>query len=132
MNAKQRTLLTLDGIVNLILGILLLFFPAGLAAWLGLPETRSYVYAGILGAVLVGIGLALMLERYGASWGMRGLGLHGAIAINLCGGGAVLLQLMTVPLTLPVRGRVILWAVGILVVLIGLVEGAAEVWGKKG
>ena len=86
MNAKQRALLTLDGIVNLILGSLLLFFPAGLAAWLGLPETRSYFYASILGAVLVGIGLALMLERYGTSWEMRGLGLHGAIAINLCGG----------------------------------------------
>lgn len=131
MNAKQRALLTLDGIVNLILGSLLLFFPAGLAAWLGLPETRSYFYASILGAVLVGIGLALMLERYGASWGMRGLELHGAIAINLCGGGAVLVRMASAALDVSPRGRILLWAVGGLVVVIGLVEVAVEVWGEK-
>jgi hypothetical protein len=124
MAKRQKLLLTVDAIVNLILGILLLFVPVGLARWLGLPQTRPFFYASVLGAVLVGIGLALMLEAYGASLGVRGLGLHGAIAINLCGGSAVLLQVMTVPLTMPARGRVILWTVGSVVVLIGLGEVA--------
>ncbi len=65
MKSGHRILLASDGIVNLVLGTLLLLFPAGLVELLGLPLTNTYFYASILGAVIFGIGLALLLELYG-------------------------------------------------------------------
>lgn len=131
MAPKHKHLLTVDGLVNLILGILLLFLPGEMIAWLGLPQTGTIFYVSILGGVLGGIGIALFLERYGALSDTRGLGLGGAVAINLCGGGALLIQVMTAPLDLPLHGRVILWTVGVLVVLIGVVEIAVQVRDPK-
>ena len=128
MKSKHKALLAIDGIVNLVLGAILLSFPAGLVKLLGLPLTNTYFYASILGAVIFGIGVALLLELYGAPSRIRGLGLGGAIAINLCGGGALLVWLLAVPLRIPLRGQVILWVVGIFVVIIGLAEIATKSW----
>lgn len=122
MNPEHKVLLAIDGVINLALGILLLFFPAGLVDLLGLPPTSTYFYPSILGAVIFGIGAALMLELYGATRRIRGLGIGGAIAINLCGGGALLAWLLAVPLDIPFRGKAILWGVGVLVVGLGIVE----------
>ncbi len=116
MASKHRLLLAIDAVVNLALGAILLGFPAGLIDLLGLPPTSTYFYASILGAVIFGIGVALVLELYGAPRGIRGLGLGGAIAINLCGGGALTIWLLIVPLDVPVRGMVILWTVAVVVV----------------
>jgi hypothetical protein len=128
MKGKHRVLLVVDSVVNLALGVLLLLFPAGLVDVLGLPATNTYFYASILGAVILGIGVALLVELYGAPAGVRGLGLGGAIAINLCGGGALLVWLVAVPLGLPLRGRIILWVVAVVVLAIGLAELAARSW----
>jgi len=128
MSSKHRVLLAIDGIVNLLIGAILLFFPAGLAELLGLPLSNTYFYASILGAVIFGIGVALLLELYGAPSRVRGLGLGGAIAINLCGGGALLVWLLAFPLGIPLHGQVILWTVGILVLIIALAEIAAKAW----
>ena len=122
IHARYKKLLILDGAVNLLLGILLLCFPLGMAAWLGIPEGGSNFYPGILGAVLLGIGIALLLEAYGGQKGVRGLGLEGAIAINFCGAGALVVWLLAVPLEIPLRGYVVLWVVAILVLLVGVVE----------
>jgi hypothetical protein len=54
--------------------------------------------------------------------GRHGLGLDGAIAINLCGAGAVAAWLLVAPEAFPPRGRVTLWVIAILVIGIGLVE----------
>jgi hypothetical protein len=118
----------LDGIVNLALGLILLFYPAGLVDLLGLPPTSTYFYASLLGAVIFGIGIALFLELYGASRHIHGLGLGGAIVINLCGGAALLVWLLTVPLNIPARGKLILWIVAILVLGIGLLEFVTGAW----
>ena len=126
MKHKHTVLLAIDGIVNLILGAILLFFPAGLVELLGLPLTNTYFYASILGAVIFGIGVALLLELYGAPSRIRGLGLGGAIAINFCGGGALLVWLLAVPLSIPLRGHIILWVVAIVVLIIGLAEIATQ------
>jgi len=126
MKSKHNVLLAIDGIVNLILGAILLFFPAGLVELLGLPLTNTYFYASILGAVIFGIGVALLLELYGAPSRIRGLGLGGAIAINFCGGGALLVWLLAVPLSIPLRGHIILWVVAIVVLIIGLAEIATQ------
>lgn len=128
MKNKHRVLLFIDGCINLILGVILLFFPAGIVELLGLPHTHTYFYASILGAVIFGIGLALLIELYGASSHVRGLGLGGAIAINLCGGGALLAWLVFVPLSIPLHGRVILWIVATLVLIIGLAELVSKSW----
>ena len=128
MKNKHRVLLFIDGCINLILGVILLFFPAGIVELLGLPPTNTYFYASILGAVIFGIGLALLIELYGASSHVRGLGLGGAIAINLCGGGALLAWLVFVPLSIPLHGRTILWIVATLVLIIGLAELVSKSW----
>jgi len=128
MKSKHKILLTIDGVVNLILGAILLLFPSGLAELLGLPPTNTYFYASILGAVILGVGVALFLELYGVRAHVRGLGLGGAIAINLCGGGALLLWLLAMPLCIPLRGKILLWLVAGIVLAIGLVEIAARSW----
>jgi hypothetical protein len=128
MKTTHRILLAIDAAVNLALGAVLLCFPAGLVGLLGLPQTNTYFYASILGAVILGIGVALCVELAGARKGARGLGLGGAIAINFCGGGALAVWLLFVPLTLPLRGLIVLWTVAVLVVGIGVVELASKPW----
>jgi len=122
MKMSTRTLLIIDGLVNLFLGVLLLLFPMGMASLLGVPAPESNFYPSILGAVLVGVGIALMIDAYGASVGIHGLGLAGAITINFCGAGVLLAWLICVPPHLPLRGRVILWTIAIGVLVIGAVE----------
>jgi hypothetical protein len=75
MKRTHRVLLGIDGIVNLALGAALLLFPAGLVGLLGLPPTSTYFYASILGAVILGIGVALLLELNGATSRIRRDGL---------------------------------------------------------
>jgi hypothetical protein len=60
MKPVDKRLLVIDAIVNLALGVLLLLFPAGIVNLLGLPVTNTDFYASILGAVLFGIGIALI------------------------------------------------------------------------
>ena len=122
MKTSDRTLLIIDGLVNLLLGVLLLLFPWGMAALLGLPAPGSNFYPSILGAVLVGIGIALMIDARWASSGIRGLGLAGAIAINFCGAGVLLVWLLFVPPDLPLRGQITLWTIAVGVLAIGVVE----------
>ena len=120
----------IDGVVNLVLGFLLLLFPAGLVELLGLPGTNTYFYASILGAVIFGIGIALMIEWHGNGSVVRGLGLGGAIAINFCGGGILLMWLILDPFELPLRGYIVLWSVATIVLAIGLLELLNRPWQK--
>ena len=111
---SERVLLLIDAIINLLLGILLIFFPSSLVDALGVPAALSAFYPSILGAILFGIGVALMVQR--SSGG--GLGLYGAISINLCGGIVLGFWLMFGNLELPFRGLVFLWT--LVVVLVGI------------
>ena len=128
MNKKVRLLLGLDAIINLVLGSILLLYPLGLPSALGLPEPGSYFYSSILGGVIFGIGLALGLEWWRGESILRGLGLAGAIAINLCGGGVLLYWLITDALGIPLRGTITLSIVAFLVLGIGLVELVSGAW----
>ena len=128
MESKHKALLLIDGVVNLIMGSLLFLYPVGIVELFGLPPSDTYFYAIILGAVLFGIGIALMIELYGEAKKVRGLGLGGAIAINLTGAGALVIWLVISPLSLPVRGRVILWSVAIVVLTIALAEIVTKSW----
>lgn len=128
MEKRHEILLTIDGIINLILGIILLLFPVGVAELLGVPKSPPNFYPTILGAVIFGIGIALLMERYGLSRNIRGLGLGGAIAINLCGALALLVWLLCSPLDIPVRGYVTLWSIAIVVLVVGIVEIFTKSW----
>lgn len=128
MKQKHRILLISDAIINLLLGLLLLFFPAGVLTYLGLPSTNTYFYTSILGGVIFGIGVALSLEWTLSSKGFRGLGLGGAITINLCGGGTLLFWILFGNLEIPVRGQVTLWIVVVIVLGIGMLEILGKSW----
>ena len=123
---NRSILLTLDGTINLLLGILLIFFPAQLIAALGIPEAEPAFYANILGGVLFGIGLALMLERFRSNDTAKGLGLSGAISINLCGGLVLAVWLIRGGLGLPAHGYVLLWSLVLILVGISVVELVAH------
>lgn len=124
----HKTLLVIDGAVNLALGSLLLFFPGAILEFFGLPPTDTYFYVSILGAVIFGIGIALFLELWCVSRGVRGLGLGGAIAINFSGAGALVTWLLYCKLDIPIRGYITLWVVAIIVLGIGFAEIASRVW----
>ena len=109
----ERFLLLTDAIINLALGVLLLFFPSYLVPAMGIPTEQPAFYPSILGAVLVGISLALLIERSGG-----GLGLRGAVSINFCGGIVLGLWLLLGDLQLPFRGFALLW--GLVVILVGI------------
>ena len=126
---KGTFLLKTDATINLILGILLMAFPLRLVMALGLPIVYPTFYPSILGGVLFGIGLALLIECYRKSNGLTGLGLAGAIAINLCGGFILAIWLLFGNLNLPTRGQILLWCLVLLLVGISLLEGLAH-WKK--
>ena len=127
---NRTTLLKADAAINLILGVLLMAFPAKLVKALGVPMADSSFYATILGGVLFGIGLALLVECYRKSSRFIGLGLGGAIAINLCGGCVLAAWLLSDKLTLPLRGQIFLWSLVVLLLGISLLEGLTHL--KKG
>ena len=128
MKKNVQFLLVADAVINLILGALLLFFPAGILEYFGLPPTNTYFYSSILGGVIFGIGLALSLEWQKGKVGMSGLGLAGAIAINLCGGGTLLYWLLFGDLDIPLKGIITLWIVAVVVIGIGLLELFSNSW----
>jgi hypothetical protein len=122
MPIKNPTLLV-DAAVNLVLGILLLAFNPGLADFLGVPPSSTNFYPSILGAVFVGITVALVVEAMRSSGeGSAGLGLLGAVCINLCGGFVLALWLLFGRLDIPMHGAVFLWALAAILVVLSSVE----------
>jgi hypothetical protein len=128
MKKQHHTLLFLDGIINLVLGVLLLLAPFGMASFLGVPEPVSFLYPGVLGGVLLGIGISLILETGGGSKNIHGLGMGGAIVINFCGAGTLLGWLLMTSIDLPIRGLVLLWSIVLVVMLVGVGELIARPW----
>ena len=128
MERKNEILLMIDGIINLALGIFLLLFPFGISETLGVPESNLNFYPSILGGVIFGIGIALLVERYGFKNNIRGLGLGGAIAINICGALVLLFWLVIDPFNIPLRGYIILWSIAVIVLFVGILEIIAKSW----
>jgi hypothetical protein len=128
MKSRDKKLLLIDCIVNLSLGGLLLLFPVGIVDLFGLPQTNTAFYPSILGGVISGIGLALLLELVGRAKGFRGLGLGGAILINIVGSLVLICWLVFGPLTIHIKGQIILWIVGIIVLMIGIAELVTKSW----
>jgi hypothetical protein len=128
----RSILIAVDSVVNVLLGLLLLIFPPSLVEWLGLPLPSSAFYARILGAVILGIGVALAIEyRRKRNSSFVGLGIGGAVAINLCGGGALAAYLALGDLSLSTEGKIVLWILAAVVVGLGLVELVANVSSRR-
>jgi hypothetical protein len=109
----------------------LLLFPNGVIDLLGLPTSNTVFYPSLLGAVIFGIGLALFFELAGNSRRFRGLGLGGAILINIVGSLVLICWLVFGALVIPLRGKITLWSIGLLVFFIGIAEIFAKPWNYK-
>jgi len=103
------------------IGILCILYPF-VAETIGVPIVENSFYPIILGAVLFGIGIALTIECYRRQGGMIGLGLGGAVAINLSGGIVLILWLIFWDLNIPLRGYFFLWSLAFILVGISLIE----------
>jgi len=122
---EHRTLIIIDAVINLGLGILLLFFPTRVVAYLEMPPTDQAFYPSILGAVLIGIGVALLTSLLGKPSPLGGLGLRGAVAINLAGAFALSGWIVWGALELTERGKAILAIIATVLILLSFVEFVA-------
>ena len=121
MMNKESILLAVDALINYALGILCILY-SFVAEPLGVPLVESSFYPNILGAVLFGIGIALTIECFREQRGWTGLGIGGAVAINLSGGIMLLFWLILGNLTIPYRGQIFLWILAIILILISSLE----------
>jgi hypothetical protein len=128
---SKKSLLLFDCLINIILGLILILFPFGTAKLFGAPAFASYFYPMILGAVLIGIGIALLIEVYGKPFGIHGIGVAGAITINFFGASALALLLVYGDLQLQFYGYVGLWIIVVLVLGIGIIELLSRTWIEK-
>lgn len=119
---RRGSLLIIDAMINLLLGVLLIAFSDGLVELLGVPPAAHSFYPNILGGVLFGIGIALLVESRNRMESGVGLGLIGAVAINLCGGIVLCGWLVFGDLSLPLRGLIFLWFLVVLLVGISTAE----------
>lgn len=122
MKKADKILLLIDSIVNIVIGIILLCYPLGLRDYLELPKSDNNFYPVILGAVILGIGIALFIERKYDEKGIKGFGIEGAITINILASPVLIIFLIFSNLSISVLGSIILWFTGILVFIIGVVE----------
>lgn len=116
-------LLLADALLVLAMGAILAVFPAGTIAALGLPAGQPAFYRRLLGAALIGVGLAEMMNALPT--GLSGTGLGGAIAVNVSLGAILCLQLLKPGGGLSRPGRRLLWLVA--ATLLGLGAAGAMV-----
>jgi hypothetical protein len=124
----KNLLLVVDGIVNLALGILLVIFPTPVMKAFDLPKAENNFYINLLGAVLFGIGVALLIERFSGRLQLRGLGIGGAIVINLFGSGALIAWLLFGNLDLSPGGSILLWGIALVVLGVAIIETFSRSW----
>ncbi len=119
----MKAILIIDAVINFVLGILLLLFSPRIVDFLGVPSSTSAFYPNILGAVFIGITIALTVGVLQNRSGRHsGLGVIGAIAINLCGGLVLSMWLLFGQLGLPGRGFILLWSLVAVLSGVSIVE----------
>ena len=122
---NKSILLNIDSAINLILGVLLLLtirFPIALPMLFGVPQIDHPFYPSIMGGIFIGIGIALWVESHRNKSEFVGLGLGGAISINLCGGITLMGWLILGQLNLPLHGKIFLWSIAIILIGISSLE----------
>lgn len=116
----MQQLLWIETVLKLAGGVLLVVAPLTLARVLGLQRPASGFWPRLLGALLIGLAAATFIEARFA--GSRGLGLAGALAVNLAGAGVVAAELVMGSAAPSRRGRVVLWLVVIVLGLLAVAE----------
>lgn len=117
---KESRLLEIDGFGNIALGLPLIIYPDGVARLLGVSFADGAFYPVVLGSLLIGIGIALLVERF--AQGRSGLGLAGAISINMTLGVVLIGWLLVAEVDLPRRGSILLWGLALILIGISVVE----------
>lgn len=123
----EKRLLEVDAGINLGLGVVLATLPGPLLRTLGMPSWKERFYPRVLGGVLTGVGVALLAERFSPSRRFRGLGLAGAVPINMLGSAALTELLMKEDIGAPLRGKVLLWLLNTTLVGLSAVEVLAAI-----
>jgi hypothetical protein len=115
-----QQLLWIETLLKLFAGLLLVLAPGGTLRVFGLPRTETGFWPRLLGAVLLGLAGATFLE--GSAPGSHGLGLAGCLIINASSVSvmATLLALDAGPQS--ARGRAAMWALVVLLTLLGILE----------
>jgi hypothetical protein len=112
-------LLWTEMLLKLSAGAVLLIAPAMTAALLGLPRPGGGFWPRLLGAILVGLGVASALQGVVATG--HGLALGGSVAVNLAAAAFLLSTLILKPPPAR-RGRALLWLLLALLFLLSLTE----------
>jgi hypothetical protein len=116
----QTELLWLEAVLKLAAGGLLLLFPRTLARALGLPPVGETFWPRMLGAIVLGLAAATVLEGHTA--GRNGLGLAGHVAINLSVALAIVALLILGRAGTAKRGRFLLAVTAIGLAVLALFE----------
>lgn|SRR5690606_38585961 len=113
-------LLWLETLLKVSAGALLLVMPSTVARVLGLPLPQALLWPRLLGALLVGMAAATLLE--GSVSGSQGLGLGGLVLINLITAAILIVLLVLQRGSQTRRGRLFLWVLAASLIVLGLVE----------
>jgi len=115
-----QQLLWIETLLKLMSGLVLAIAPMSAIKLFGLPRTGTGFWPRLLGAVLIGLAVAMFLEaRVGGS---HGLGLAGCAVVNLAG-AAMMATLLVMDAGPPsVRGRGLLWLLVIVLLVLSIIE----------
>jgi hypothetical protein len=114
----SEQLLWIEACLKLGTGLALVAVPRTLARLLGLPSADQPFWPRLLGALLIGLGVASLLEVRMQG----GLGLAGSVAVNLAGAAMISTLLVLGRAGKTMRGRFLLWLAAATLVSLGLVE----------
>ncbi len=109
-----------DALLKLMWGMALVLSFGRLMATLGLPSAESRFYPRLLGSLLVGVGLALMIEALPTGW--RGLGAGGAAVVNFAVAAMLFLLLIARSGRTNAMGRRLLWIMAASLLAMGALE----------
>ena len=118
-----QQLLWIEIVLKTSVGALLFLVPRATAKALGLPPVAQSFWPRLVGGALLGIAAAVALGTWLGRPG--GLGLAGAVAINLTAAVVIVAELSLAKDGMAKRGRVLSWLAAGGLGLLGLVELAA-------
>ncbi len=113
-------LLWIETVLKLSGGLALSLAPLLVIKALGLPPSQSTFWPRLLGAILIGLGAATLLQ--GASSDARALGLAGCIVINLTSAAMITVLAVLGAASATRRGTAVLWTLVVVLVVLSLFE----------
>jgi hypothetical protein len=116
----QQYLMWIEVALKLGSGLILGLLPVASPRLFGLPPSAGAFWPRLLAAVLVGVGLAILLQAIIKPG--SGLGLGGSMAINLTAAAVVTGQLVMGRAATTRRGNATLWALVVTLTGLSLVE----------